>query len=170
MKIIKYSSNPDENFIIPATDSQGNTARLWFRAVPSLLRTIEVIVQSKQFGYRTKGDFLRHAVHRHANWLSGKDDCPRTTVGQVNAIVAVLQDDEMNKDFSLIFHKLEERIKNHLADGGYTEAARLVLVVMRYIDEMPEGYWRSRYRDKMQSEYGSLLKRAQRANLGKVED
>lgn len=156
-------------FRIPASDMQGHSARHYFRTIPQMTRVVAMLVDSKKFPYRTKGDLLRHALHRHVKWLE-KQDKVKSVSGQVNAIVELMRDEEMNSDFMLVFDKLAQRISVHLASGSLGEATRLLRVVQDHIKQMPDGYWRDRYNTQFKSKFGHLIKRNKKANLREVED
>lgn len=170
IKLVKSSSSgPDQaEFRIPASDTKGHSARQWFRCIPSMARQVEQIVQAKQFPYRTKGDLLRHALHQHMRWLASLEPL-KTVSGQVDAILEIMRDEEMNKDFSLVFARLEERISSYVEDGDNREAARLVLIVQSHIKEMPSGFWKDKYQKKVKDQFGGLLKKATKLKLGDLE-
>jgi len=159
--------NPDE-FRIPASDTKGHSARLWFRAIPAMARQMEQVVQSKAFPYRTKGDLLRHALHRHMSWLGRQDDITSVS-GQVDVILEIMRDEEANNDFQAVFSRLGERVTQHLTRGSTREAQRLILTVKRHIDRMPEGFWKDRYKEELMDRYGELANGGTRANLGDMK-
>jgi len=163
------SENPDPTeFRIGASDTKGHSARHWFRCIPMMARQVEQIIQSKKFPYRTKGDLLRHALHKHIRWLV--DIEPMVTVsGQVDAILEIMRDEEMNSDFALVFEKMGERINQHMASGSHREATRLLLTIKSCIDEMPEGFWQDRYQNKIKERFGNLLKGTDKCNLGNTK-
>lgn len=164
---LKLIKDPVDEFIIPASDTKGHSARHWFRCIPAMARQVEQVVQAGVFPYRTKGDLLRHALHRHIRWLNNIE--PTTTVSsQVDAILEIMRDEEMNNDFSLVFNKLDERINIHLSNGEDGEAARLVLMVQSHVGRMPDGFWKDKYAKKMEK-YRKIIKRSS-GNLGKLED
>ena len=167
VKNLKNRPDPVE-FRIPASDTKGHSARQWFRCIPSMARQIEQIVQARQFPYRTKGDLLRHALHRHMRWLNTLEPL-KTVSGQVDTILEIIRDDEMNKDFSLAFSKLEEQINSYINDGDKREATRLVLAVQSHVKEMPSGFWKDKYQKKIRVQFGSLLKKATKLKLGDLE-
>lgn len=129
---------------IPATDPKGHSARHWFRTIPAMAREVEQIVQSKAFPYRTKGDLLRHALHRHISWLK-KQKPIKSVTGQVDMILEVMRDEEMHSDFLLVFNKLDERINRHLRNGERKHADDVLYRVLEQIQEMPDGFWKDRY-------------------------
>ena len=129
-----------------------------------MARQVEMVIQGKQFPYRTKGDIFRHALHRHVKWLMAQADIP-SVMGQVDTIMEILRDEESASDFSLVFDKLGERISAHLSGGSEGEARRLVLLVYRHVEDMPDGYWKEKYQGEIKGRYGHILKGAKTAGL-----
>lgn len=158
-----------EDFQIPASDTKGHSARHWFRCIPAMARQVEQIIQARTFPYRTKGDLLRHALHRHMRWLNNINPTP-TVSGQVDAILEIMRDEEMNNDFALVFNKVDERINNHIMLGENKEASRLVLVIQSHVNRMPEGFWKGKYKAKIAEKYGMLIKGTERASIGDMDD
>ena len=160
--------DPSE-FRVPASDTKGHSARHWFRCIPIMARQVDQIVQAKKFPYRTKGDLLRHALHRHMKWLSTLE--PMVTVsGQVDAVLEIMRDEEMNDDFSLVFEKMKERVSQHLASGANREAVRLVMTIQGCINEMPGGFWKDKYKKQLKNQFGDMLEGTDKCKLGKVEE
>lgn len=157
------------DFRITASDTNGHSARHWFRTIPQMARQIEQVIAGKKFPYRTKGDLLRHALHRHIAWLAEQDKVT-SVYGQVDTIIELMRDEEMASDFSSVFDKLSERISGHLSAGSEGEATRLVRMVQDHIKSMPEGYWRDRYQRQMGERYGHLISKQGKANLGVMEE
>lgn len=156
-----------EDFRISASDTKGHSARQWFRCIPAMSSELEKVIQSRQFPYRTKGDILRHALHRHIRWLSSIGDLPSVS-GQVDVILEIMRDEEMNNDFTLVFAKLEERIAKHIGEGSNREAMRLLLIVQNHINSMPEGFWKSRYQSEIKKKYSGMIKGSTKASLSNM--
>jgi len=172
LKVVKSEQegvpSPDE-FRVPASDTKGHSARQWFRCVPSMARQLEQTIQSRQFPYRTKGDILRHALHRHMKWLSSIEGVPSVS-GQVDVILEIMRDEEMSNDFTLVFDKLAERISKHMEEGSNREAIRLLLIVNNHVNAMPEGFWKNKYQSEIRRKYGSLMKGSDKAKLGGLDE
>lgn len=151
-------------FRVPASDTKGHNARVWARCQPGHAQQLEHILQSKKFPYRCKGDILRHALLRHLIWLESLEPM-RSVTGQVDAILEVLRDEEFASDFRSLFDKLGERISSHIGQGAEGEARRLILSAIHAIDQMPEGYWKEKYKSEVDSRWGYLIKNAGRASL-----
>ena len=157
-----------DNYRISASDNQGHSARHWFRTIPQMARQVEQVVAGKKFPYRTKGDLLRHALHRHIQWLVSQGAITSVT-GQVDAILEIMRDEEMNSDFIMVFDKMNERINGHLGAGATGEAVRLIRLVQDYVKVMPEGHWRERYTREIEMKFGHLVSGQDKAKLGNVE-
>ena len=157
-----------DEYRIPASDTKGHSARHWFRSMPQMARQVEQIVSSRKFPYRTKGDLLRHALHRHVLWLAEQTKVSSVDA-QVETIIELMRDEEMNSDFLLVFDKLAERISSHLSSGSQGEACRLIRIVQDNIKQMPDGYWRDRYTEQVKVKFGHLIESGKKANLGGVE-
>lgn len=169
LRLVKEGEGPSpDEFRIPASDVKGHSARLWFRAIPTMARQIEQVVQSRCFPYRTKGDLLRHALHRHMNWLA-KFEGVTSIAGQVDVILEVMRDEETNNDFKLVFARMDERISQHVTGGAQAEAIRLILTVNNHISAMPDGFWKTKYKEELKNKYGKLLENGIKAKLGEME-
>jgi hypothetical protein len=130
---------------------------------------VEKVVARKKFPYRTKGDLLRHALHRHLNWLTTQGAVSSIS-GQVDVILELIRDEELNSDFLMVFDKLSERISGHLSSGSKGEAIRLIRVVQNHIKSMPEGYWRRRYEEQLEVKFGHLVAGQERASLSSIDE
>ena len=52
-----------DEFMVPACDAKGHSARLNFRAPPGYGRRIDLVVSSKKTPHKTKSDVLRFCLH-----------------------------------------------------------------------------------------------------------
>jgi hypothetical protein len=170
---VKQSDVDPAAFRIPAGDTHGHSSRVWCRCQPGQVQSIASIVESKLFPYRTKGDLIRHAIHRHLQWLDGLMDSGikvKSVTGAVDAILDIMRDDEFSNDFQKVFDKLNERIMYHLNSGGVGEARRLLVTVKSKVRDMPDGYWRTRYLKELNNRFQHILDGAPTANIGTTVD
>jgi hypothetical protein len=144
-------------FIIPGQDTRGHSERLYCRVMPAVDRALDVVVNSKKWPFRTKGDVMRWAIDRAIHQLEAMEPIGSVTA-QVDAIAAILREDQFHHEFSHTFEALNRSISVHLTAGADGEARRLVATIKDKIDKMPEGYWRDRYRTTLSEKWGHLLK------------
>lgn len=152
-------------FLIPASDAQGHNSRVYCRVMPQVAQQMEYVMQSKSFPYRSKGDILRHALHRHLAYLSHLEPGVKSVLGQVDAICEVLREEEMSGEFRALFDKMGAQIQNFMGQGAEGEARRLILNVLRLVGEMPDGYWRDKYMSEIKSRWGHVVEKAPKVNL-----
>jgi hypothetical protein len=101
-------------------------------------------------------------------WLAELDGVP-SVAGQVDVILEIMRDDEANNDFSMVFDKLEDRIRKHIDAGSQREAMRLITTIQSHIGTMPDGHWKTRYQNEIKRKYGTMISGAEKARLGGVE-
>ena len=156
-------------FIVPANDNNGHSSRFWFRASPQMDRQVSQYVEGRQFPYRTKGDLLRHALWRHLHWLNDLGGISSVNT-QVDLIIDLMRDEELSSDFLTVFEKLSRQINNKIGSGAKGEAIRMILMVKEHIKGMPDGYWRDRYVQELERNFGHLVAGSEKASLGRIED
>lgn len=144
-------------FRVPAADTQGHTARAYFRLQPGHDRDLEALCgPNSWFPYRTKGDIIRHAVQRHLHWL--ETQAPITSVTkQVDAIIELVREEEFQAEYSQLFDAIAPRVAGLLGDGQVQQARSLVTRIARLMDDMPEGYWKQHHQEELHRRYGYLL-------------
>lgn len=170
-KVIEAPTMDPLQFRVPASDTKGHNARMYFRCQPGHSQQVEMLVQARQFPYRTKGDLLRHALAKHLHWLERIGDWKVPSVmAEVDAILEVVRDDEFSNDFQVVFEKLGERISFHLGSGSDGEARRLLLKVQKHVGAMPEGYWKDKYQDEIGKRWGHVLDNAPKASLRHMKE
>jgi len=160
-------------FIVPVSDEKGHSVHLPCRCQPEWARQIDIVVASKRFPYVSRGDFLRHAVMRHFNYLeelAGQGAIPRSTISQINIAVQLLQDDARCQAFEGLAKLLEDRVNYHLSQGSAGEARRHVLMALSCVDGMADGYWRDRWGEVIRGKYEKLLESGRVAKLGRNGD
>ena len=111
-------------FRIPASDTKGHTNRMYFRCQPGHSHQVSVMLDSKKFPYRTKGDLLRHALVRHLDWLGTQAPVP-SIMAEVDTILEIMRDEQFAQEFAIVFDKMGQRIATHLGGGSQGEALRL---------------------------------------------
>lgn len=155
----------ESDFIIPASDSKGHSARQWYRCHPGVDRQMSVIIASKKFPYRTKGDLMRHAVMRHVAWLHHQNPVEGSTFADLDFIIETGKEIEMETRIQERLRDIEDIVKR-LVDGGQIPAARRVIAtaVMK-IEGMAEGFRREEIMEAVVGKWGHLLRGDKGAKL-----
>ena len=144
------------DFIIPASDAKGHSERVWCRLQPGHDRQLDVILRSRKFPFRTKGDIIRWATVRGLRILEQMEEVP-SVMKQVDMIMDVLNDEQLHQDCLNVFDKTRERVASYIAAGSSGQARRLVATLKMHTSKMPDDYWRGVYMDRLEKEFGYLL-------------
>lgn len=152
-------------FRVSSVDSKGHSIRAWASLQPMHLQTIDVLVQSKKFPYRTRGDLLRHAIIRHIHWLEKIYKPLNSVTGALDAMNALLRDAEFRQEFTEYLGRLNKQIESLVSEGDESAARRLLLETLRCVEEMPEGYWKDKYQAAIREKHKKLLGSMPKASL-----
>jgi len=149
--------NIDE-FLQPAADERGHSVRETVRVSPELERELDVIVQSRVFPYRTRGDVMRHALIRHLDWLHILEPgFPKHLIAAHMAQMDLLREEEMRLASHQVFKRLQEMVEGYLAAGEVGEARRVAAMVRSRLDGVADSAWKRRFEARFLRQYRSLL-------------
>lgn len=132
-------------FRVSGTDSKGHTARVWANIQPMHVNTLDILLQSAKFPYRTRGDLIRHALIRHIHWLEGIHQPLNSVTGAIDAMNAMLRDAEFRAEFVEMIGKIVKQVEGLVSEDDIPAARRLLLGIMRSVSTMPDGYWKDKY-------------------------
>ena len=149
--------DPD-NFQIPATDGKGHSARAQCYCSPDIDRTVDEIMASKKFPFRTKGDLFRWALVEGVRKLVQLEpDIDRSYLQQAEAIMDTLRDVERKQAFEVGIRMAAARVGSLLNEGATGEARRVVSEILHKVRQMPKSYWRLKWEKQIVESWGHLL-------------
>lgn len=146
----------ERDYIIPAQDTKGHHVRLYCRAMPQVGRLVADVHASKKFPFRTMGDLIRFCVVRQTALLASSAGIP-SVVAQMDAQIALLRDEEYQLQFLDYFSSIKRVTDLYIDQNSAGEARRVVAQQRAALDNMPEGYWKTRYIAELMQKYGKLL-------------
>lgn len=144
------------DFIIQASDAKGHSERVWCRMQPGHDRQLDVILRSRKFPFRTKGDIIRWAVVRGLRILEQMEEVP-SIMKQVDMMMDVLADEQIHHEHMVVFEKTRERVAAYIGSNSIGQARRLVSILKMRADGIPDDYWRGLYLERLEKEFGYLL-------------
>lgn len=149
--------DPSE-FCIPAQDHQGHSERVWCRVQPLHDRQIDIVLRSKNWPFRTKGDVVRWALVRGLKILEVMEPNVKGFMQQADAINEMLRDEIYMQEFMGIFDTLQKVVGQHVAMGAQGEATRLVAQVKFKLDQIEgEPHWKKKAQQQLAERFGHLL-------------
>jgi hypothetical protein len=171
---IVVSNNEEDTryaaYMIAGTDARGHNERKNLRLQPVYLRQAEVVLGAKKFPFRSIDDVFRYCIHVGLQELLMTEEEIPSVMAHAVAINEMLRHEEMNKSFGAVFSRLNETMAAYSGDSGVNEQRRLVIRIWREIEQMPEGYWKDRYRKQLMETYGHLIDGADRVSLMEMEE
>lgn len=147
--------NPAD-FIIPASDHQGHSERVFCRIQPQHERAMSVVMKSGHFPFRTTGDLMRWSIVRGLKVLDKLDPMPGF-LGAADAITEILRQEVYLQELTAMFQKMESVMATHVANGAHGEARRLLTVVLQKVRAIDEPYWKGKCEADVLSRFGHLL-------------
>ena len=155
----------ERDFLVPAKDAKGASARVWCRVTPEVTRLISDIIAARKFPFRLSGDLMRWAIVDAVKRLGEGAGIP-SVLAQSDAIRAMLTDEEYHLDFAHNFSTLKRVTERYIERGAHGKAREVVLQFRDHIRGMPEGYWRDQYLAELGTRYNKLLDDAERPMPG----
>ena len=150
---------PTSEFIVPTQDTKGHSARIGCRIPPAMIHQVEKIIGTRQFPWDTQSDFLRWCVFKGINAAAELVDNPRVdnTMGQINAMVAILREEEEATTFVGVIERAEKVIGSLISQGATVPAKRTVNQLLEHIDQMDDKYWKNKFKKEVERRFGHVL-------------
>lgn len=142
---------------IAASDDRGHNVKMVFNVQPFIAKQCEIFLQSKCFPYDSLSALLRHAVYEHCKKLGSLEGEVKTVMGQAKAINTLLDEEQQYAEFSATFAKLSTMVSKHLGTKDRHQAVKIVTDIRRYIDVMPDGFWKRKYLKELDDNYSGLI-------------
>jgi len=142
-----------ETFNYPAAGPSGGTTSLNIRISIELDRAIDVLFYTRKWPYHTKTDVIRHAIHRHIEWLEDQGAVTDDS-SYLRVMSLALDKDAQMTDFSKILDKLVVQVKHHKSLGNQDDIVKLVTDVLRVIEGMPNTGMKTKYKEQVLAEFG----------------
>lgn len=158
--------NPAD-FVIPASDHQGHSERIYCRVQPQHDRAISVLMKSGKFPFRTPGDFMRWSVVRGLQVCHYLDPMPGF-LGAADAITEILRQEVYLQELTSMFQKMESVMATHVANGAHGEARKLLTTILTRVRAIDEPYWKRKCEEDVMKRFGHLLEGKAGAGRGKA--
>lgn len=159
--------NPAD-FIIPASDHQGHSERVFCRIQPQHERAMSVIMKSRRFPFRTTGDLMRWSIVRGLKVLNRMEPMPGF-IGMADAINETLRQEMYIQEFMQMFGTMTTVVQTHIAAGADGEARKLITTILQSVRKIDEPYWKKKCEEEIGNRFGHLLEGEGRGRKGKLK-
>jgi hypothetical protein len=144
-------------FIIPPTGINGEAMPCSFRFQSGYDRQISILLASKKFPYITKGDFLRHAVHRHLEYLRRLDPTVEITLPSLDVVNEVINHQQEMIKYLNTIDAFCDTVEKLIALGRDESAREMVAKVWYSINQITDEHWKKCFSDKITAKYAYLI-------------
>lgn len=134
----------DDEFCLTASDEKGHSLPVSTRVAPSMAMQLDIILSSKQWPFRTKGDIVRTALIKYFKYLEVEKPIPGSMLGHILAVEEIVRWNEAQKQFLETISQAEALVKG-LSYSDPDIARTVLLDIKEAIDKMPDGPWRFKF-------------------------
>ncbi len=132
-------------FVVPASDSQGHSVRIWLWMPQGLKNQIDMILASKLWPFRTEPDVIRYFIMAGFRHLELTAPLPYPTIlGTLEMMRQIMVDEVYSIGVLEGIEKLEEIYHDHIKARRFEEARDLVSRNVQAAEGMPEGLLKKR--------------------------
>ncbi len=153
---LSLAANPDQ-FVFHASDEKGHSAHVRVNLPTETVQVTAEIIAKGNFPYRTREDLIRDAVYHRLSELveMGNLGCG-DQLRRVEATDYILKQEAAAKRFLDQMQKLDSVITS--AGDSAEHQAEIVNAILDQVNQMPDTYWRNRYRCRIQERHGHLIR------------
>lgn len=147
----------ERDFIVPASDAKGHSARMTFRLSISMEHELTQVVNSRLFPFSDNSEVVRWCVVQGVRILESLEEIPGSVLAQVEAAMRVTAEVLYQKKYEEMFTSVEQVKDTCAGRGATTEFIRVYKDVEACFKRMPAGYWREYYLQELPRRYGHLI-------------
>lgn len=148
----------ERDFRIAAMDSQGRTERIHVRLPPYMVRAVQVLVGLRIYPWAAPSDAFRFAIYWGLKLLHDLPPEVAMVFSQVQAMNDILLREQDAIAFKHTFEKAREIVLEYQRENALGEARRLIGELGARINQMPDGYWKEKYRASVKHEFGYIMR------------
>lgn len=152
---------PLSEWMIPATDSHGHSAKVFTRCPPSYKHTINIILQKRKYPWETESDLVRVAVHRLLEAIArdNKGDAEIQSQQAILNAMAELASRQMEYlHFKETLEKSSVTVSELIRAEAYPVARKIIRNMAEQVELFEDEYWRKRFKAELIDKYGDMLK------------
>lgn len=154
---------PLSEWMVPATDAHGHSAKVFCRCPPGYKHQINRILQAGKFPWETESDLVRWAVHHALDAIAEKmkgPDAKEITNQQaiLNSLVEMASRQMFYAHFKDALEKLEQTTSYLISQNAKPMARKVIHAVENQLAHFDEPFWQERYREVLVRRFAEFLK------------
>ena len=152
----------------PASDNSGQSASITIK-VP-LDWADEIDSRVFQHPYKSRGHLIRDAILGHMKELDSRGEVPEhNRIPEIELSLAIIRREEQQVALMDAIKRSTHLVAGHIREGREDLARRYVAELWSSVLAMdPDSVWRESFKDAILKNYGDLLDKGERVELGKL--
>jgi hypothetical protein len=151
---------PSEEFMIPAQDLKGHSARVGFRVEPQMVRLVAELVQAggRVFGWKTDSDFWRWAGWAGLQYAVGlsKNKKLMSEQGMLSITITLIATKQRMLEFEETFRSMETTASALIEKGFIKEATAMLAEIQEKIMAQEDSVWKRRWQREFDKKFKHL--------------
>jgi hypothetical protein len=144
------------HYIVPGQDHHGHSVRVWCRVQPSIDHEIDAIIQSKNWPFRVKGDFIRWAIYEAVKRMGKLKPVPNSMIVVADVIMDQCKQADLWLRFRSSIDTLEQTVKSFTDSGNEEEALKLLSSTRSQVLKLEEAMWRDQYLAELDKRFSHI--------------
>ncbi len=147
-----------EEFLVPASDAKGHSTPIGTRCTFGTIRKVQELLAVRKFPYKTTSDLLRHALHRHIEWLCELEPELKIDLSYLRIMKDVAATRQMHLEFLSAIRSVEATVDQLVREGMRSEARRTVQEILDALEGHPSaGVWKKKLIKEIKKSFGHLF-------------
>jgi hypothetical protein len=147
-----------EDFFVPVSAGPEDLAVTQsFRCTAKTDRQIDIILASRKFNYISRGDLLRHSLHRHLAWLLKIEPEVVSIMPAIETIRELTKQQADMAQYNKTIEDLQKTLDDMLLLGQREKVISLVNQTYYNASKIQDEVWRELYMKKIKDRYGAYL-------------
>lgn len=151
---------PLSEWVVPATDVHGHSAKVFCRCPPAYKHLIATVLQKGLFPWETESDLVRAALHFYLKKVAAHLKDPEVTsdLAILNSLTEICSRQMSNARYSETLSKAQTTIDFLMSRGDEPMARKLIQSIASQIAHFEEPYWKEKYDRELLKAHKELLK------------
>jgi len=147
-----------QEFIVASSDTKGHSTPIGTRCTYGQVRSVQELLATKKFPYKTTSDLLRHALYRHIVWLSELEPEINISLAYMQIANDIARTNQMHLEFLATIRSVESMVDQLIREGMKVEARAMVREIISKLEEHPSTEsWKKKLIEEIKKSFGHLF-------------
>lgn len=147
-----------QEFLVDSSDSKGHSTPLGTRCTYGQVRSVQELLATKKFPYKTTSDLLRHALYRHIEWLCKLEPEIKINLSYLQIANDIARTSQMHLEFLATIRTVGSMVDQLIREGMRVEARSMVREIISTLEDHPSTEsWKKMLIKEIKKGFGHLF-------------